>query len=189
MKDFRKIHPLVLRAAAAAIVVSLAAAAISGFLPSAHSQTSMDQAQVPPQTYAAATEAMNHGVLRLVAQDGTCASCGTVVSSRAVEVNGDGTGLGVVAGGVTGAVIGNQMGKVNGNAAMTVLGAPGGAFAGNEIESGTKKHFSHRITLRMDDGSYRTVSQFAAPRVAAGERVRIADGAVIAGSMRLTNIE
>jgi hypothetical protein len=39
----------------------------------------------------------------------------------------------------------------------------------------------HRITVRMDDGSYRAISQPVAPGIGPGEKVRIVDGAVVAG--------
>jgi outer membrane lipoprotein SlyB len=62
---------------------------------------------------------------------------------------------------------------------MTFLAAAGGALAGNQIEKNVKKHYSYRVTVRMDDGSFRTVSQPSPPAVVVGERVRIVDGAVI----------
>jgi hypothetical protein len=43
---------------------------------------------------------------------------------------------------------------------------------------GTKRTV-YRITVRMDDGSFRTLSQATPPSVAVGEAVRITDGAVI----------
>ncbi len=181
---FRNIHPLVLGAAASVIVVSLVgAAAIGGLLPNARS----GKADTPAQTSAPAADSARHEVPRLAARDGrardsTCASCGTVEAIRAVELKGDATGLGAVAGGATGAVIGNQMGRGNGNTAMTILGAAGGALAGNEIEKSVKKRYSYRVTVRMDDGSFRTLSQSSAPAVAVGERVRVVDGTVFARS-------
>jgi len=38
---------------------------------------------------------------------------------------------------------------------------------------------SYRVTVRMTDGSYRTLAQSTPPTVVIGDRVRIADGAVI----------
>jgi outer membrane lipoprotein SlyB len=176
---FRKTHPLVLGAAASVMVVSLVgAAAIGGLLPNARS----DKTDIPTQKSVPATDSVHHAVPRLAARDSACASCGMVESIRAVELKGDATGLGAVAGGVTGAVVGNQIGRGNGNTAMTILGAAGGALAGNEIEKNVKKHYSYRVTVRMDDGSLRTVSQSTAPNVAVGERVRIANGALVARS-------
>lgn len=174
-----KTHPLVLGAAASVMVVSLVgAAAIGGLLPNAHS----DKVQGPAQSSAPPADSVRLSTAKLTARDAACASCGTVASIRAVEFKGNATGLGAVAGGVTGAVVGNQMGRGNGNTAMTILGAAGGAFAGNEIEKNVKKHYSYRVTVRMDDGSFRTVSQSAAPAVSVGERVRVIDGTVVARS-------
>jgi hypothetical protein len=41
------------------------------------------------------------------------------------------------------------------------------------------KRTVYRVTVRMDDGSYRTLSQAGPPAVAVGEAVRITDGAVV----------
>ena len=177
--NFKNMHPLVLGAAASVMVVSLVgAAAIGGLLPNARS----GKTDAPVQRSAVASDSARHGAPRLAAQESTCASCGTVQSIRTVELRGNATGLGAVAGGVTGAVVGNQIGRGNGNTAMTILGAAGGALAGNEIEKRVKKHYSYRVTVRMDDGSFRTISQSSAPAVAVGERVRIVDGTVVARS-------
>ena len=176
---FRKTHPLVLGAAASVMVVSLVgAAAIAGLLPEAHS----DKADNSTQSSAAGADNARHGVSGLAARAVACASCGTVASIRAIELRGDASGLGAVAGGVTGAVVGNQMGRGNGNTLMTLLGAAGGAMAGNEIERNVKKHYRYRVTVHMDDGSFRTVSQASVPSVAVGERVRVVNGAVLSRS-------
>jgi outer membrane lipoprotein SlyB len=44
-----------------------------------------------------------------------------------------------------------------------------------------EKKTVHRVTVRMDDGSYRTISQPVAPGIGPGEKVQIVDGAVVAG--------
>ncbi|HYW56605.1 MAG TPA: glycine zipper 2TM domain-containing protein [Polaromonas sp.] len=95
-----------------------------------------------------------------------CVDCGTVEAvtpvQRQGEVNGvnvGGTtvGLGTVAGGVVGGLLGNQVGGGNGKTAMTVLGAAGGAFAGNQIEKNMKKVTVYQVRVRMNDGSTRNV--------------------------------
>jgi outer membrane lipoprotein SlyB len=181
LTGIRKTHPLILGAAASVMVVSLVgAAAIGGLLPNAHSDKADASTAVPAG--APAAHQSREPAPKLAAYANSCAACGTVASIHAIALKGDATGLGAVAGGVTGAVVGNQMGRGNGNTAMTILGAAGGAFAGNEIEKNVKKHYSYRITVRMDDGSFRTVSQPNSPAVTVGERVRVVDGAVIARS-------
>lgn len=95
-----------------------------------------------------------------------CADCGTVEAVTPVQrqgnVNGvavgDTTiGLGTVAGGVVGGLLGNQVGGGSGKTAMTVLGAAGGAFAGNQIEKNMKKVTVYQVRVRMNDGSTRNV--------------------------------
>ena len=98
-----------------------------------------------------------------------CHDCGVVESVRQVTHKGQASGVGAVAGGVLGGVVGNQVGRGNGRTAMTVLGAVGGGLAGNEIEKRTKSVTVHEVTVRMDDGTVRTIEQAQAPRT--GERV------------------
>jgi outer membrane lipoprotein SlyB len=106
-----------------------------------------------------------------VAKTPACADCGVVESVKAVTRKGDASGVGAVAGGVIGAVAGNQIGKGNGRKAMTVIGAVGGGLAGHEIEKRKNSTTVHEVRIRMDDGSVRTVEQAEAPKV--GERVQI----------------
>lgn len=100
-----------------------------------------------------------------------CADCGVVESVRAVKRKGDASGVGAVAGGVLGAAVGNQFGKGNGRTAMTVLGAVGGGVAGHEVEKQVKSVVVQQVTVRMDDGSVRTIEQSSAPAV--GQRVQV----------------
>lgn len=105
-----------------------------------------------------------------------CQNCGVVESSVAVQrqgqVNGIGNteiGLGTVAGGVIGGLLGNQVGGGSGKTAATVLGAAGGAYAGNRVEKNMKKVTVYQVRVRMNDGSYRTIEQGSA--IANGSRV------------------
>lgn len=103
-----------------------------------------------------------------------CSTCGTVESVRAVQVAGEGTGLGAVAGGVVGGVVGNQFGKGSGNTAMTVLGAVGGGYAGHQIEKRARSQTVYQVRVRMGDGSLRTVQSSTPWSV--GARVRLDNG-------------
>lgn len=107
-----------------------------------------------------------------------CLSCGTVESVREVATQGQGTGLGAVAGGVTGAIIGKQFGHGSGKTAMTILGAAGGAFAGHKIEEKVRSSQRWDVTVRLDDGSYRTVTLEQLPAWRSGDRVRLVNGAL-----------
>lgn len=89
----------------------------------------------------------------------TCATCGTVESVTPVELEGPGTGAGAIAGGVLGAVVGNQVGSGEGKTLATILGAVGGGMAGNAVKKKMKKVTQYDVTVRMDDGSHRTLRQ------------------------------
>ncbi len=98
----------------------------------------------------------------MVAQPPTkplCSNCGIVESVTPVETDGTGSGTGAIAGGVLGAVVGNQMGGGSGKALATILGAVGGGFAGNTVEKKMKKVTHYDVSVRMEDGSRRTVRQ------------------------------
>ena len=115
--------------------------------------------------------AANHKLAAAPQAAAVCHDCGVIESVQAVTRKGEASGVGAVAGGVLGAVVGNQMGRGNGRKAMTVLGAVGGGVAGNEIEKRQKSTTSHEVTVRMDDGTVRTIEQATAPRT--GERVTV----------------
>ncbi|MFL6695074.1 MAG: glycine zipper 2TM domain-containing protein [Ramlibacter sp.] len=100
-----------------------------------------------------------------------CATCGTVESVRTVKEKGQGSGIGVAGGAVTGGLLGHQVGGGSGKTALTVLGAVGGAFAGNEVEKRVRATTVYDVQVRMDDGSVRTIRR-GAP-IAEGTQVRV----------------
>jgi outer membrane lipoprotein SlyB len=105
-----------------------------------------------------------------------CYDCGTVESMREVAKKGEGTGLGAVAGGIGGLILGHQIGNGAGNKVATVLGAAGGAFAGNAIEKNARTSKSYEVGVLMDDGTRRTVSLASAPTWRTGDHVRVVNG-------------
>jgi len=108
-----------------------------------------------------------------------CYSCGRAEYVQTVESLGKPTGVGAVAGGVGGALIGNQLGHRDSRAPLTILGAVGGAFAGNAIEKRVHKQISYRVHVHMDDGTTRTFSAASPAAYSAGERVRIEHGGLV----------
>ncbi len=182
----RILYPLLVTAAIAVIIFSaIGVATITGLLPRAES--SLSQPRSPASTGSSessipqASSAPNSHVVASSAAT-PCADCGIIESINAVEIRGRGTGLGLAAGGVAGALLGNQIGRGTGNVVATIAGAAGGAFAGNEIEKNTKTSLRYRVRVRMDDGTYRTVSQSQAPAFAAGDKVRIVKGQLVAAN-------
>lgn len=100
-----------------------------------------------------------------------CQTCGTVDHVRTIQKEVASTGVGAVAGGVLGGVIGNQLGKGQGKTAMTILGAIGGGVAGNQIEKQQRAETVYEVTIRMDNGTTRTITQSAPATV--GTRVDV----------------
>jgi|SoiMethySBSTD1v2_1073268.scaffolds.fasta_scaffold1695394_1 outer membrane lipoprotein SlyB len=81
---------------------------------------------------------------------------------------------GTVIGGIVGGLIGHQIGSGRGNTAATIAGAAGGAVAGNQIQQRSRgPNEAFRVTVRMDDGSYRTVTQENITDLRTGDRVRL----------------
>ena len=98
-----------------------------------------------------------------------CHDCGAVASVRAIEQPGEGSGIGAVAGGVAGGAAGSQFGKGKGQIVGTVIGAVGGAIAGHQVERHVvRKKTQYEITVRLDDGTTRTIVQNTEPALAAG---------------------
>jgi len=127
----------------------------------------------PPPPYAQAPAAPV-ATPRPVVQPGTLA---TVQAVREVKDKGDATALGPIAGGIAGAVLGNQIGKGHGSQkVITVLGAAGGAFAGHEIEKQARGTTHWEVDVRRDDGAAETVRSDVAPSYQPGQRVRLIDG-------------
>lgn len=105
-----------------------------------------------------------------------CDDCGRVQSIRYVERKGEGSGVGAIAGGVVGGVLGHQFGSGRGNTAATVVGAAGGAYAGNEIEKNRKGKAYWSVAVKLDSGATRTLTFGSKPAVREGERVKLVDG-------------
>lgn len=165
-------------ALAAALVVNNSEAQ-SGAAGGAEASAKAEQQKPPTLAKAPVNSAKRAPVVAAQAsRAATCAACGIVESTVAVQrqgqvngvaVGGTTVGIGTVAGGVVGGLLGNQMGGGSGKTAMTVLGVAGGAFAGNAIEQNMKKVTVYQMRVRMNDGSLRTIEQASA--VQAGARV------------------
>jgi outer membrane lipoprotein SlyB len=155
------------------------AAALMGWLPGSAAKqadpiraAALDRSHAPDRARAAAK----------VPIAAICAECGVVQSVHEVDTNGPGgSGIGVVGGAVVGGVLGNQVGEGNGRKLATVVGAVGGAFAGNEIEKRVNVAKSYEITVRLDDGSSRVITEAAAPSWRPGDKVKVINGVIHAG--------
>jgi outer membrane lipoprotein SlyB len=116
---------------------------------------------VPVQTYPASAPAYS-------------SSYGTVESIQLLQGGGsDGIGAGAVVGGVVGGLLGNQVGGGRGKKAATVAGVIGGAMVGHQMERNTQARNAYQVGVRMDNGSYRTVTQDSVADLSVGARVRL----------------
>jgi outer membrane lipoprotein SlyB len=106
------------------------------------------------------------------------AGYGTIDSIRVTRGESGTSGAGAVVGGLLGALAGNQVGGGSGKAAATVAGAVGGAVVGNKIEDARNgdARDMYQISVRMDNGEYRTVVQDSVQDLRVGNRVRVVDG-------------
>lgn len=102
---------------------------------------------------------------------------GVVQSIDLVMQERSGIGAGTIAGAVIGGIVGNQVGGGAGNTAATVLGAAGGAYAGHELEKRNQQQINaYKFTIRMNDGTYQTVTQTSNPDIRVGDRVQVDNG-------------
>jgi outer membrane lipoprotein SlyB len=77
-----------------------------------------------------------------------------------------------------GGVLGHQVGSGRGNDVATVLGAVGGAVAGNQIEKSARSTKSYEITVRLDDGSSRVINEANPPAWRTGDKVKVINGLI-----------
>jgi outer membrane lipoprotein SlyB len=101
----------------------------------------------------------------------------TVDSVRAVKIssnNGQPSGLGAIGGGALGAVAGSRIGGGTGSIVTGIIGGIAGAVAGNAVENGVAMRDGIEITVRLDNGDIRAITQSATGEIfQAGDRVRL----------------
>jgi outer membrane lipoprotein SlyB len=189
-----KTHPLIITAAVAIILASgVAIAAMTGILPSSEAKLSeqqkVEQAKqeqekeeaeakeeakaIPPITHSTSQKTNTEPPAQVAA---VCHHCGRVSAVRTIHHQGEGSGIGAVAGGVTGAVVGKQFGNGRGQTAMTVAGAVGGALLGNHIEKEKRSTTSYQVVVHFDDGTSHSYNFQNRPQWQSGDRVRVSNG-------------
>ncbi len=109
-----------------------------------------------------------------------CAECGQVLSVDVVEKKGEGGPLGLIAGGVAGALLGHQVGGGTGKDIATLAGAAGGAYAGHEIEQRVKSAKTWRVAVRFDNGDEKTFDFDKDPGFSIGSKVRANNDSIVA---------
>jgi outer membrane lipoprotein SlyB len=185
--------PIVKIAAGAFIIVcGVAAATMTGLIPSVSSQSeAVESEQVKNTNKEAANAAVTpvstpRPIRRAAAPKPAapvkiaCNDCGVIESINAIERKGESNGTGAVVGGLAGLVVGNQIGHSKKSRTITrVLGAAAGAAGGNQVEKNARKKTEYEIVVRMEDGSTRTITQASDDGLLVGSRVKL-NGDVIA---------
>lgn len=94
--------------------------------------------------------------------------------------NNGGVGIGTVAGAVAGGLLGSRIGGGKGQLAATAAGVAGGAYAGHAYDNRAQQQTAdvYRYNIRMDNGSYQSVTQDASTGLRVGDRVRIDNNVV-----------
>ena len=102
------------------------------------------------------------------------ARVGTVESLQEVLEPKDPGGAGLIVGGLVGGGLGSLIGSGSGRTVATVVGALGGAYAGNQIER-SQSQMVYQIGIKYDDGTWATIRQTAPTGLRIGDRVRVTD--------------
>ncbi len=111
-------------------------------------------------------------------QASRCVNCGAIEAINLVEVKGEGSYLGKIAGGLAGIVIGSQIGDGSTTTVAQVAGGVGGAYVGNEIEKRVKTTKHYEVVVRLENGGTQTLTYAAQPPFAVGAKVKV-DGNVL----------
>jgi len=133
---------------------------------------------VKPASASAETAPATAPIVVAQAPAAVCGNCGVVSQIREITQPGEASGVGAVAGGVVGAILGHQIGGGTGRQLATIAGAAGGAYAGHQIEKSQRKSTRYEVVVKMDDGTNRSVMVDMLPGWQVGERVRIENGAL-----------
>ena len=107
-----------------------------------------------------------------------CTDCGTVTAVSVLEKQGKGTTLGLIAGGVGGAILGHQVGDGVGKDLATLAGAVGGAFTGDKVEEKARSSKAWTVTVQYPDYSKRTFEFKEDPKYKAGDQVKNAGASI-----------
>jgi outer membrane lipoprotein SlyB len=108
-----------------------------------------------------------------------CTNCGVISGIRQVAQEGQGSGLGVIAGGLLGGLLGNQVGNGKGRTLATIAGAVGGGYVGNRVEKSQRETLAYQISVRMEDGSDQVVESSSAPSWRTGDHVKLVNGSIV----------
>ena len=125
-----------------------------------------------PATPAAATTTATPATLSTTSA-AICNECGKVTAIHVGEKKGKGGPIGLIAGGVAGAVLGHQVGGGSGKDIATIAGAAGGAYAGHKIEEKMTSSQTWSVSVRFENGEERSYAYDNDPKFVVGDKVKV----------------
>jgi outer membrane lipoprotein SlyB len=101
---------------------------------------------------------------------------GVVESVRNVTIEPRQSGVGAASGGIVGGIAGSNVGGGRGSIIGSVLGAVAGGIAGQAAEGAVMRKAGLEVTVKLDNGELRAITQEADESFRPGERVRLVSG-------------
>ncbi|MEY5097384.1 MAG: hypothetical protein RJA36_103 [Pseudomonadota bacterium] len=108
-----------------------------------------------------------------------CADCGKVTAVTQTEKEGEGSAVGMIAGGAAGALLGRQVGEGLGKDIATIAGAAGGAYAGKQLEKKIKTHKVWQVSVRYPGGETASYEFAQDPGFKVGDTVKRSDNTIV----------
>jgi outer membrane lipoprotein SlyB len=108
-----------------------------------------------------------------------CPLCGTIESVRVIEIYEEPTAAAGAIEPRSGDAAGGGPGGAIASGAASVLDTLSNTMRGNEAETNIRKRHVYRVTLRMDDGSFRAISLPGPPAFSVGDKVRVVEGRLV----------
>ena len=108
-----------------------------------------------------------------------CADCGRVTAVQVVDRDGDSNAVGLIAGGVAGAVLGRQVGGGFGKDLATIAGAAGGAYAGKKIQENMNASKVWQVSVSYTHGGSATFDFAQDPGLKVGDHVKKSGQSVV----------
>lgn len=108
-----------------------------------------------------------------------CADCGKVSAVQLLDRAGEGSAVGMIAGGAAGALLGRQVGAGLGKDLATLAGAAGGAYAGKQLEQRMKTQKVWEVTVSYPNGDTQHYEFPQDPGLQVGDVVRKSDQTIV----------
>lgn len=108
-----------------------------------------------------------------------CADCGKVSSVQLLDRAGEGSAVGMIAGGAAGALLGRQVGAGLGKDLATLAGAAGGAYAGKQLEQRMKTQKVWDVVVSYPNGDTLHYEFAQDPGLQVGDVVRKSDQTIV----------